>query len=85
MVAKTIYGLENLCMAELLKLGAENAAVHNRAVSFEGNVGVMYKANLLLRTALRVLVQFAEFEVNNEDELYEAVRFYKGVLERVCL
>ncbi len=74
MVAKTIYGLENLCMAELLKLGAENAAVHNRAVSFEGNVGVMYKANLLLRTALRVLVQFAEFEVNNEDELYEAVK-----------
>lgn len=74
MVAKTIYGLENLCMAELLKLGAENPAVHNRAVSFEGNVGVMYKANLLLRTALRVLVQFAEFEVNNEDELYEKVK-----------
>lgn len=74
MVAKTIYGLENLCMAELLKLGAENPAVHNRAVSFEGNIGVMYKANLLLRTALRVLVQFAEFEVNNEDELYEAVK-----------
>ncbi|MCX6199433.1 MAG: THUMP domain-containing protein [Bacteroidetes bacterium] len=74
MVAKTIYGLENLCMIELLKLGAENPAVHNRAVSFEGNLGVMYKANLLLRTALRVLVQFAEFEVNNEDELYEAVK-----------
>lgn len=74
MVAKTIYGLENLCLTELLKLGAENPAVHNRAVSFEGNLGVMYKANLLLRTALRVLVQFAEFEVNNEDELYEAVK-----------
>jgi putative N6-adenine-specific DNA methylase len=34
----------------------------------------MYKANLLLRTALRVLVQFAEFEVEDEDDLYEKVK-----------
>lgn len=74
MVAKTIYGLEGLCEAELKNIGAENTAIHNRAVSFEGNIGVMYKANLLLRTALRVLVQFVEFEVNNEDELYESVK-----------
>ena len=68
MVAKTIFGLEQLCEQELKKLGAENTAIHNRAVSFEGNLGVMYKANLLLRTALRVLVQFAEFEVQDEHE-----------------
>jgi len=74
MVAKTIFGLENLCAEELKKLGAENTEIHNRAVSFDGNIGIMYKANLLLRTALRVLVQFAEFEVENEDDLYEKVR-----------
>lgn len=74
MVAKTIFGLEQLCEQELKKLGAENAAIHNRAVSFEGNLGVMYKANLLLRTALRVLVQFAEFEVQDEHDLYDAVK-----------
>jgi putative N6-adenine-specific DNA methylase len=74
MVAKTIFGLEGLCAEELKKLGAENIAIHNRAVSFEGNIGIMYKANLLLRTALRVLVQFAEFEVENEDDLYEKVK-----------
>lgn len=74
MVAKTIFGLEELCAHELKKLGAENTITHNRAVSFEGNLGVMYKANLLLRTGLRVLVQFAEFEVTNEHELYEAVK-----------
>lgn len=70
MVAKTIYGLEEICANELRKTGAENIELHNRAVSFEGNLGVMYKANLVLRTALRVLVKFAEFEVRNEHDLY---------------
>lgn len=74
MVAKTIFGLEELCKEELRGLGAENLEIHNRAVSFEGNLGVMYKANLLLRTALRVLVQFAEFEVSNEHDLYDTVK-----------
>lgn len=74
MVAKTIFGLEEICESELKKLGAENTEIHNRAVSFEGNLGVMYKANLMLRTCLRVLVQFAEFEVRNEYDLYDQVR-----------
>ncbi len=74
MVAKTIFGLENLCAEELKKLGADNTEILNRAVGFDGNIGIMYKANLLLRTSLRVLVQFAEFEVANEDDLYEKVK-----------
>ncbi|HLP19894.1 MAG TPA: THUMP domain-containing protein, partial [Chitinophagales bacterium] len=74
MVAKTIFGLEELCANELKMLGAESVEIHNRAVSFDGNLGVMYKANLLLRTALRVLVQYVEFEVENEDDLYEQVK-----------
>jgi putative N6-adenine-specific DNA methylase len=74
MVAKTIFGLEELCSYELKKLGAENIETHNRAVSFEGNIGVMYKANLMLRTALRVLIKFAEFEVHNEQELYDEIK-----------
>jgi len=71
MVAKTIFGLEELCATELRKLGAENVATHKRAVSFEGNLGVMYKANLLVRTCLRILVQYAEFDVRNENDLYD--------------
>ncbi len=74
MVAKTIFGLENLCAEELKKLGAENVEILNRAVGFDGNIGIMYKANLLLRTSLRVLVQFADFEVANEDDLYDKVK-----------
>ena len=74
MVAKTIFGLEELCASELRRLGAENVAIHNRAVSFEGNIGVMYKANLLLRTALRVLVPMHEFHAHNEHEFYDEVK-----------
>lgn len=74
MVAKTIFGLEDLCANELKMLGAEKIETHNRAVSFEGNIGVMYKANYLLRTALRVLVQYAEFEVEDEHDFYKKVR-----------
>jgi len=34
----------------------------------------MYKANLMLRTALRVLVQYATFEVADEEDLYQKVK-----------
>lgn len=38
---------------------------------FEGDLEVLYKANLYLRTAIRILVPIAKFEARNEDELYE--------------
>ncbi len=74
MVAKTIFGLEEICATELRKMGAENVAIHNRAVSFEGNLGVMYKANLLVRTALRILVPIHKFSVTNEQDLYDKIK-----------
>ncbi|MFN8277053.1 MAG: THUMP domain-containing protein [Chitinophagales bacterium] len=74
MVAKTIFGLEETCASELRKLGAENIEIHNRAVSFEGNHGVMYKANLYLRTALRILVPIHEFEVEDEHDFYRKIK-----------
>lgn len=74
MVAKTIFGLEETCAGELRRIGAENIEQHNRAVSFEGNIGVMYKANLLVRTALRILVPVHSFNVSNEHDLYDQIR-----------
>lgn len=74
MIAKTIYGLEEILAGELRALGGENIEVHNRAVSFDGNKGVMYKANLYLRTALRVLVPVHTFEVVGEDDFYDQMK-----------
>jgi putative N6-adenine-specific DNA methylase len=74
MIAKTIFGLEETLAAELLRLGAKNIESHNRAVSFEGDEGFMYKANLSLRTALRVLVPIAAFKIRDEKSLYAEVQ-----------
>lgn len=74
MIAKTIFGLEETLATELLRLGAKNIEVHNRAVSFEGDTGFMYKANLCLRTALRILVPVRTFKVQDEKTFYDSLQ-----------
>ena len=71
MLAKTMFGLEEILAEELRKLGAQNVKPMNRAVSFKGDKGFMYKANLNLRTALRILKPIAHFQAHDEKELYK--------------
>jgi len=70
MLAKTIFGLEEILAEELRKLGAQDVKPMNRAVSFKGDTGFMYKANLNLRTALRILKPIDHFQAHDEKELY---------------
>ena len=70
MLAKTMFGLEEVLAKELTKLGAQDVKIKNRAVSFKGDKGFMYKANLNLRTALRILKPIAHFQAHDEKELY---------------
>lgn len=70
MIAQTLFGLEEVLRTELIKLGARETERHNRAVSFVGDLGFLYKVNLSLRTAIRVLVPIAEFEAHTPEELY---------------
>src|SRR5687767_8664717 len=74
MIATTFFGLEEVLAAELLRLGAKHIEAHNRAVSFYGDEGFMYKANICLRTALRVLKPIASATVHNEEELYDEIQ-----------
>lgn len=74
MVATTFFGLESVLAAELLKLGARDIQTLNRAVSFTGDEGFLYKANLCLRTALRVLRPIHTFIVRNEEHLYDEIK-----------
>lgn len=74
MVAKTMFGLEEVLAGELLKLGARRIEPLNRAVRFTGDTGTLYKCNLSLRTALRILVPVASFQVTNEESLYRSIR-----------
>jgi len=74
MIAKTFFGLEDILATELLRLGAKDIEKLNRAVSFSGDLGFLYKANLCLRTALRVLVPVHTFKVTDEQSLYLKIK-----------
>ncbi|WP_242084578.1 THUMP domain-containing class I SAM-dependent RNA methyltransferase [Aestuariivivens sediminis] len=71
MVAKTLFGFEDLLAEELLKLGAQKVEKGVRHVSFYGDKGFMYKSNLGLRTAIKILKPITSFTVSNENDLYE--------------
>jgi putative N6-adenine-specific DNA methylase len=73
MLAKTYFGFENILARELRDLGATNVREGVRSVSFEGDTGFMYKANLCLRTATRILKPIHNFKVRNEDDLYDNI------------
>ncbi len=46
MLAKTLFGFEELLAKELTQLGAMDVKTGVRSVSFSGDKGFMYKANL---------------------------------------
>ena len=84
MVAKTFQGLEDVLAEELRDLGAENVEPGRRMVSFEGDLEMLYKANLCCRTALRILKPIFKFTAVNTDELYDrAKEFDWGTLMSV--
>ena len=73
MLAKTLYGFESLLAKELRNLGASNVKEGVRNVTFEGDTGFMYKSNLSLRTALKILKPIKHFKIFNEKQLYRQV------------
>ena len=74
MTAKTLRGLEEVLAGELLSLGANNIQLERRAVSFTGDLSLLYRANLWLRTATRILKPVAVFHAKDADEIYEVVK-----------
>jgi putative N6-adenine-specific DNA methylase len=74
LVAKTLYGLEEVLARELEMIGASDIKTLNRAVMYRGDLEVMYKSNLLLRTAQKILRPIRTFEVQNENQLYKKLQ-----------
>jgi len=73
MIAKTLYGMEELLAQEVRQLGASKVEIGTRNVSFEGDTGFMYKVNLCCRTAIKVLKPITGFNVFTEEDLYKKV------------
>jgi len=74
MIAKTFFGFEEILAKELQVLGAQEVEQGVRMVSFKGDKGFMYKANLSLRTALKILKPIYYFRAYNELSLYKGIQ-----------
>lgn len=72
-MAKTFAGLEDELFDELVALGASNCQKLSRAVSFEGDFGMLYRANYFCRTALRILWRQKAFKFRSNRQFYEQV------------
>ncbi len=70
---KTLFGLEEILAEEVKNIGGQNVEIHKRSVSCEGDLEILYRANYLLRTALKVLVPIHKFTAQNEQQLYDQV------------
>lgn len=76
-IAKTFYGLEKVLAGEIKTLGGSEVEVLNRAVKFKGNQELLYKANLYLRTALRIIIPVINANIKNQVDLYSRVREFE--------
>jgi len=80
LVATTMFGLEQVLEAELIVLGATEVKRGNRCVYFSGDKKLIYKSNIQLRTALKVLKNLSKFKAKKENELYKnisRIKWYK--------
>ena len=77
MTAKTLHGLEDVLINELHNIGAKKIQKNKRAITFQGDQSLLYKANLCLRTALRILKPISTFSAKNENELYKKIQLIR--------
>ncbi len=71
LAAQTFKGLENCLEQELHDLGAKNIVAGRRAVTFQGDLEMLYRANVWLRTAINVVINLAEGPIRSKDDLYD--------------
>src|SRR5262245_62012819 len=67
-------GIEPVLAEELRGLGAVAVEPGRGGVAFHGDRTLLYRANLWLRTAIRVLMPILEGTVESPEELYDLVR-----------
>ncbi len=73
-IVKTLANLEEVLAEEIALIGGKDIEIGKRAVSFEGNMRSVYRANYELRTAIRVLLPTNNFKVRDEKDLYRKMR-----------
>lgn len=74
MKATTFFGLEEVLEREILQLGGKDIVPFKRGVSFVGDLGFLYKANLCLRTALKVIIPIHHFKATDNESFYNGIK-----------
>ena len=74
MIATTLFGLEEVLARELRNLGAQSVSIGIRNVRFYGDKGFLYKANMALRTAVRILKPIYKFRFRGEQPFYHQLQ-----------
>lgn len=70
-IAKTVFGLENVLADEIVAAGGQEVEVLHRGVKFKGTLETLYTCNYTCRSALRFLKPLWEFKAASDKELYE--------------
>lgn len=73
LVALCAIGAEKILGNEIKHLGYKLLGNAPGRVTFEGDDGALFRANLCLRTADRVYIQLAQYNALDFDELYDGV------------
>ncbi len=68
--ATVARGMEELLCEELELIGATHIKIDRGVVAFQGSREILYRANLRLRTAMRILMPLFTFKAHNEDRFY---------------
>lgn len=74
LLAKTLAGLEEVLADEIKELGGQRIKIIKRGVEFEGDKRLLYRSNIELRTALRILTPIAQFRARHESALYNKMK-----------
>ena len=69
----TPAGLEGVTKRELYNLFNIDAPAKTGSLSFEGDINLIAKCNLFLRTASRVYITLGEFKSDSFDALFDGV------------
>jgi putative N6-adenine-specific DNA methylase len=77
-IVKTFQGFESILAAEMNALGAQEVEQHTRAVSCaaDPDPAFLYRLNLELRSAIRVLVRIHTGKANDYEDLYRITTDY---------
>lgn len=73
LICPCLFGLESVLAGEIRRLGGNDVEAMDGRVSFKGDWLMLAKANLMLRTAERVLILVGEFEARSFTELFDGV------------